>query len=135
MLFLLFVVSVPFVNDYTATLIATKLQDVPLPEKSSYIESISQSGKMVGNGNGMQFFGAILIESELSIDELIRFYSDYSNSKLRLIVEEQKNQKIEFIEHGKLSFNHELTENANYFILYSWGSGIEPFCSLDIRGH
>lgn len=134
-LLLLFVVSVPIVNDYTATRIETKLKDIPLPEKSSYLESVSQAGKMAGNGNGMQFFGAILIESELSIDELNRFYSDYSNSEMNIVIEEQASQEIKFIEHGKLSFNHELSQSRNYFIIYAWSSGIEPFRSLDVRAH
>lgn len=34
------------------------------------IESLSQAGKLTGNGNGMQYFGAILIRSELSLEEL-----------------------------------------------------------------
>jgi len=131
----LFIVSIPFVNNYTATIIETKLRDLPLPEKSSYIESVSQAGKLAGNGNGMQFFGAILIESEMSIDELNKFYSDYNNDRLNLIIDEQDSQQIKFIEHSELIFNCELNQNKNYFILYAWGKGIEPFCSLDVRGY
>ncbi len=132
-LLLLFAISIPIVNDYSATLIENKLKVIPLPEKSAYIESVSQAGKMVGSGNGMQFFGAILIESELPIDELKRFYSAYSNCGLRLEIEEQASQQIEFIEHSKLSFNHELSQSKKYYIIYAWSSGIEPFCFLDIR--
>ena len=34
------------------------------------IESLSEAGRLTGNGNGLQYFGAVLIRSELSLEEL-----------------------------------------------------------------
>ena len=48
-----------------------ELCETPLPEKTELIESISRAGKLTGNGNGMQYFGAILIRSDLSLEELV----------------------------------------------------------------
>jgi len=86
---------------------------------------------MVGNGNGIQYLGAVLIKSELSIDELKDFYSKNKD----LIVEEQIGQQIEFIDHDELSFEHNFDENANYYIIYSWGNGNELLKAIDMRGH
>ena len=130
-LLVVFLISIPFINNHLASSIATEIEQIPLPEKTTYIESVSRADKMVGNGNGIQYLGVVLIKSELSIEELNEFYAEYKDLK----IEEQSSQQIEFIDHGKLLFDHEFDENVNYYILYSWGNGIEPFSWLDIRGH
>lgn len=110
-----------------------KLEKTPLPEKTTYIESISCAGKLVGNGNGMQYFGAILIESELPVDELKEIYSE--NSKLGVEVSKQDDQRIQCVEHKELFFEYEFAQDENYYIVYSWGDGVKLFDVLDIRGH
>ena len=65
-----FIIAVPIMNDNFAKKTASDILSVPLPEKTTYIESISLAGKLVGTGNGMQYFGAILIQSELPLDTL-----------------------------------------------------------------
>ena len=67
-LFTLYIVS-PIVNDNVAKKTADELVEIPLPNNTAFIESIYKAGKLVGNGNGMQYFGAILIKSELSVEE------------------------------------------------------------------
>ena len=67
---ILFVISIPIVNDMSAAKVEWDLKKLPLPEQTEFIESTSKAGKLVGNGNGMQYFGAILIKSELTLDEL-----------------------------------------------------------------
>ena len=64
------VVLIPLINNQCAYMVEKKLCETPLPEKTEFIESLSRAGKLTGNGNGMQYFGAILIESELSLEEL-----------------------------------------------------------------
>ena len=67
-------VSVPVYNNYCAYNVEKMLCETPLPEQTELIEAISQAGKLTGNGNGMQYFGAILIKSELSLEELDAYY-------------------------------------------------------------
>ena len=43
---------------------ANELVHFRLPKNTELIESIYKAGKLVGNGNGMQYFGVILIKSE-----------------------------------------------------------------------
>ncbi len=63
-------VLISLINNYTAYKVEKALCETSLPEETELIESLSQAGKLTGNGNGMQYFGAILIRSELSLGEL-----------------------------------------------------------------
>ena len=65
------VISIPLINNHTAYKVEKALCEIPLPEETELIESLSQAGKLMGNGNGMQYFGAILIRSDLSLEELV----------------------------------------------------------------
>lgn len=131
----LLIASVPIVNNHTAGRIASHLAGLPLPEGTKLIETVSAAGKLVGSGNGMQFFGAMLIKSGLSIEELERFYAAYRENEWDCVVQGQTGRRIEPVEHGALAFSHSPAQDEGYYIVYSWGGGIEPFCSLDIRGH
>ena len=62
------VISIPLINNHAAYKVEKALCEIPLPKETELIESLSQAGKLTGNGNGMQYFGAILIKSELSLE-------------------------------------------------------------------
>lgn len=126
--------SIPLINNYTAYKVEKALCEIPLPEETKLIESLSQAGKLTGNGNGMQYFGAILIRSELSLEELDAYYSDYRSNEWEYLVETQEGQPIEVIDHRRLQFTEEI-KDSGYYIVYSWGSGNSLLEELDIRGH
>ena len=128
------VISIPFINNHSAYIVEKVLCEIPLPEETELIESLSQAGKLTGNGNGMQYFGAILIRSELSLEELDAYYSDYRSNEWEYLVEIQEGQSIEVIDHGTLQFTEEI-KDSGYYIVYSWGSGKSLLEELDIRGH
>ena len=128
------VISLPLINNHTAYKVEKALCEIPLPEETELIESLSQAGKFTGNGNGMQYFGAILIRSELSLEELDAYYSDYRRNEWEYLVEIQKGQSIEVIDHGGLQFSKEI-KGSGYYIVYSWGSGDSLLQELDMRGH
>ncbi len=121
-------------NNNVANNVAKRLEDIPLPENTQYIENVSRAGKMVGNGNGMQYFGAILIKSELPLEQLKNHYSNFAENEWDCIVENQLNNSIQAIESGDLEFKSEISSD-NYFIVYSWGSNKNVFADFDIRGH
>ena len=129
-----FIIAVSIMNDNFAKKTASDILSVPLPEKTTYIESISLAGKLVGNGNGMQYFGAILIQSELPLDTLQTYYSNYADNEWTYIVEPQLDNKIKVIEHGYLNFGSDINGDG-YFIVYSWGDTDSIFVDFDIRGH
>lgn len=126
--------SIPLVNNFIAYKVEKALCEIPLPEKTELIESLSQAGKLTGNGNGMQYLGAILIRSELSLEELDVYYSDYRDNEWEYLVEAQEGKSIEVIDHGTLQFTEEI-KDSGYYIVYSWGSGNSLLVEWDIRGH
>ena len=128
------VISIPLINNHTAYKVEKELCETPLPEKTELIESISRAGKLTGNGNGMQYFGAILIQSELSLKELDDYYSDYRSNEWEYLVKIQEGQSIEGIDHGTLQFAEEIKDRS-YYIVYSWESENSLLKELDIRGH
>ena len=119
-------VFIPLSNDRAAENIAKQLES-SVPADTVIIESVSKAGKLTGNGNGMQYFGAVLIKSDLTPDELSDFYSG-------AVVKKQTSQKIEVIEHVSLSFKT-VIDGDNYYIVYKFGDSSLPFANLDIRGH
>ena len=124
-------VSIHLVNNYSAYAVEKQLCALALPPQTERVESLSQAGKFVGNGNGMQYFGAILIRSELSMDELL---IHYQTALPGAVVKAQTTQQIECIEHGTIQFDTPIRGDG-YYIVYFFGSGIKPFSQLDIRGH
>ena len=128
------VISISFINNNIAYKVEKKLCETPLPEKTELIESISRAGKLTGNGNGMQYFGAILIQSELSLKERDDYYSDHRSNEWEYLVEIQEGQSIDVIDHETLNFGKEIND-AGYYIVYSWESENSLLKELDIRGH
>jgi len=130
----LFVVGIPLANNHYAEQVEKELRETPLPEKTEIIDSVSQTGKLVGNGNGMQYFGAILLKSKLSLNNLEDYYSAYQKNEWSYVVEPQKTQIIEVVEHNRISFSEKVGDEG-YYIVYSWGDGPDVLEELDFRGH
>ena len=130
----LFVVGIPLANNHYAEQVEKELRETPLPEKTEIIDSVSQTGKLVGNGNAMQYFGAILLKSKLSLNNLEDYYSAYQKNEWSYVVEPQKTQIIEVVEQNRISFS-EKVDDEGYYIVYSWGDGPDVLEELDFRGH
>ena len=130
-----FVLSIPIVNNITVSDVAKGLKALPLPENTEYIESLSKAGKLVGSGNGMQYFGCILIKSGLSQEELTEYYSDVTDGAEYLSVAPQAGQIVEGIEHDTLTFQTQVN-SSDYYIVSNWGKGFGTIYSeLDVRGY
>lgn len=130
-----FCVSIPIVNDMYAKRVADELSTLPLPENTRIAEKMSAAAKLWGNGNGMQYMGALLIESELPLDELEEFYSE---STMQCRISRQDGKTITVTEHGNYGFNTEI-DSDNYYIVYALGSDGSAlrrlYAELDLRGH
>lgn len=122
------------VNDHVAKETVKELEKIPLPDHTEYIESVNKAGKLVGCGNGMQYFGAILIKSELSMEELKAYYSNYAEKEWECVVENQIGTDINAVDDPFLSFETD-AQGDNYYIVYTWGDNDTIFYDLDIRGH
>lgn len=127
-------IAAPIINDSVSKKIADELAHLPLPASTELVETVHKSGKLVGNGNGMQYFGAILIKSKLAENELREYYAAFAEDEWDFTVEKQADKNIKVIEHGELAFKSDIEED-NYYIVYSWGDNDTIFHELDIMGH
>ena len=122
-------VVITVVNDSTAAGVERALVSLPLPEKTAFVESLSKAGKLVGNGNGMQYYGAMLISSELSLNELQEYYRGYDCEVYRIDY-----PRID-VDHGNLCFKT-VPFPDNAYMVEMWGeSPSRFFAEFDIRGH
>ena len=129
------------VNNGIAGHVERELKNYPLPEKTIFMDSVSIAGKLVGNGNGMQYMGSILVVSDLTEEELYEYYSQSFNY---VEVRKQESQVIDFINVSGYSF--ELfgdPEHHDHYTVTCWGSpkdiGLGEFATvllnMDLRGH
>lgn len=82
----------------------------------------------------MQYFGAILVKSDLPVDELAAYYRNFNDDSGEYNVERQTDKKIRVIEHGGLSFKTDI-HGDHYYIVYSWGDNNDFAREIDLRGH
>lgn len=133
-LVILFLIACPIINNITAVNVMNDIRSIPLPEDTEIVETFSRAEKLVGNGNGMQYLGIILIQSDLSLDELDQYYSAYRENQWNYIVEEQVTQELGIIEYGSFLFNTDVSD-GHFYIVYSWGDGLPLLRDIDLRGH
>lgn len=65
-------------NDAVAQGVERELLALPVPADTEAIDSFSQVGRYAGAGNGTEYLGALLIESELPRAEIEVFYAALS---------------------------------------------------------
>ena len=130
---IMLIASVPFVNNHVARRTANELAEIPLPEHTEYIEKISRAAKLVGNGNGMQYLGVVLLKSELTLEELEEYYSGYN-----VTVKHQTGKRIEGMNPSGLVFTSEINGD-DFYVVYKWGNNDYPlhvfYENFDLRGH
>lgn len=142
LLLLFFALIVPVINNAIALGIEKDLKAISLPERTEIIESTSVAGKLIGNGNRMQYFGAVLLKSELTLDELQRHYAPYRQGLFDCLLEPQLSSEIRpagdtIRGASDLSFRESIQEEG-YYILYTWGSApawLRDLLNADMRGH
>ena len=127
---------IPISNNIIANNIKKALKEIPLPEQTKLVDSFSNAGKIVGNGNGMQYFGAILVKSELDIEDLMYYYQSYPYN---LKIERQESEKIVCDDIHKNLYFKKFDTSKSHYIVYMWGESPNGFISklldLDLRGH
>ncbi len=137
---LLIALAIPIANNAVALGVERELKRLPLPEETELVESTSVAGKMVGSGNGMQYFGALLLHSTLSLQELQEFYAVYQPNDYTCRVEPQIGTEIRprgSSLMGNVAFHTDAGTN-DYYILYTWGDApdwAQDWLNTDLRGH
>ena len=143
---LLFVTPVVFgititgINDSIAEKTAKEISLYPLPENTNLCDTVCAARKLVGNGNGMQYMGAILVTSELTEEELRAYYSEaFDFVEVRL----QESADIDYVNNSDYSFeNFDSTNGKTYYSVTLWGSArkyypdwVVTLLNYDLRGH
>lgn len=117
------------------------LENTKLPEKTELIDSISIARKVSGNGNGMQYFGAILIKSDLLENELNDYYKQYRKNDWSFLIAKQNSEVITVIDNQSYNFKkYNSNDRDKYYIIYSYGSADgmllkDLLVESDLRGH
>ena len=132
-------ISIVVTNNTIADKIEKNLISYALPTNTKLVDSISVAGKLTGSGNGMQYMGAILVDSDLSIEVLKEHYSSQFDY---IEVNEQKTVNLDFIQN--VSFNADIESgDTTYYSIICWdddrkemfGDFISELLDFDIRGH
>ena len=126
---LLFAVIVPVGNNAVALGVENDLKAIPLPEKTERVETISKAGRF--GGNDMQYFGAVLIKSDLPLDELVSYYQEHDCHCAG-----QLSAEI-LVSGGEVTFRHEDYDDT-YFVVYRWGSApawMRDWLNTDLRAN
>ncbi len=134
------VLGITTTNDLIAKDIERDLKSIQLPENTEFVDSVSNAGKITGNGNGMQYYGAIVVSSQLSLEELTEYYTS-QNSHINIRVQENN---IFFPSHRFHSVSEQEIESfdsskSNY-IIECWAPDSIPkwlktILDFDLRGH
>ena len=99
------------------------------------LETKSVCGKLNGNGNGINYFSAVLIKAdENEVKALVQgLETEFEVAKYYL----QEDIEIATIhnEHGRLEYETALNENETYYTVYVFESGIKGSNLLDPKGH
>ncbi len=132
LLICLYIVS-PIKNNSVAKNVVSQIRSTPLPDETKYIEDYCEAGKLCGNGNGMQYFGAILIQSNLSLDDLKAYYDNIDSSEWSYVVAPQEGSEIMQIETKTVNFKSDISGD-DYFIVYTWGDYDGIARDFDLRG-
>ncbi len=124
-------------NDIIANQTKKELLKTKLPNNTNIIDSISIAGKLTGSGNGMQYFGGILVKTDLSKEDLEEYYKQFRKNEWSFLISKQSSSKIDVIEHGDYRFKkYKEIDKEKYYIIYSWGPTKNDFVKeLDLRGH
>ena len=127
-------------NNCIADSIEKDLRAIELPENTRLVESVSIAGKMFGNGNGMQYIGVILVESDMSPEELEEYYMTHGKSVGEYIsVRKQDGQEwlgVHTFKHFDADGNYYAIDCMKANISHYIDSGfIRELLDMDLRGH
>lgn len=126
-------ISITMINDGIAKGVEKELRAVTLPGNVELIDSLSAAGKFGGNGNGMQYFGAILVSGDITEEELENHYGKYIE-----YVEVKKQETETVFEYGDVAFD-DYDSGTDCYMVSAWGYVDGEFLSellnVDLRGH
>ena len=138
LLIILFMVSL-FINHnfIISHCLMNNFKDLIKTEESIEImQSKTAHGKLCGNGNGINYFGTVLVKADS--EEALKEVSNKLDEEFEAVgYVIQSGTQIDnyFIEHLSLEYNEPITEGETYYSIYYFNSSNKYSYTLDIRGH
>lgn len=125
LLMVFWAVVLPILNNGIALGVEKDLKALPMPEKTTRVDSISAAGRFSSTDNEMQYFGAILIESSLSETELEVYFGALYDCTVEKQSEAAISPKKMLVPVTMdLAFDEEPKADG-YYIVYAWGQAPE----------
>lgn len=124
---------IPLVNNSRALELEKRLKALSLPEQTVLLDSYSAAGRYDGSGESVRYFGAVLLQSELSLEQLQTYYAAIAPDCVAAV---QAGQTITCVGRGKLQFRAQPPETGSY-IVYILDRSVhtgQGWLDLDIRG-
>lgn len=129
---------VPIGNNIILKMHSNELKHFKLNATYKILAADNECGKLVGNGNGMQYFSALLIQSN---EDLIWENNDWEGVFLIEVNDASFYDFINGYDYGDYCKNikkklREIGDSKNYYVLYSFKNA--PFDSIwnnDLRAH
>jgi len=105
-------------------------------ENIELIETKSVYGKLNGNGNGIDFFGAALVtaDSEESVKALTALL-DEKFWAAEYSIQTEKEIKTKYLVHEKLSFDYDFDESDDTYYLVFFFENDKRANLMDLKGH
>lgn len=126
-------VAVHYINNWTAIGYAQDVRKLPLPEDTEVLDSQWAAQRFAPAGNGIQYRGAILIRSSLSLEELAAHYEQVSEDTSAAIGVSPAAR----IDRRMLPFadRFDLAQPDLYVVIKYGTPSPGSFLELDLRGH
>ena len=106
-------------------------------ESFEIVDSVSVCGKLVGNGNGMQFYGAVLVESHSETD--VSEFVDSLGSEFEVVgycVQTDSQIKTDALNgHFYSQYENFPNDGKTYYTIYYFNSNHKYSTDFDIRAH
>lgn len=115
------------VNDHYARSEMKRIVGLPLPEDTEYVDSLYYAGNMAGSSNGMEYFGAMLIQSTLPSEALHEYYEAQGCH-----VASRADAEVNIMPEP---FDSEYGQDIPEYAVYGWADVYTFFSEFDLRGH
>ena len=124
LLLLFWALVLPIINNAIALGVENELKDQPLPPNTQLVDSISAAGRFSKASSDILYFGALLVKSDLTEEEMQAYLGESNYDKMHNCTVEKQTSAT--ILPNKPSFAMDLSfdefPEGNCYIIYKWGN-------------
>lgn len=136
LILLFWALVLPIINNAIALGVENELKEQPLPPNTQLVDSISAAGRFSKFSKDLQYFGAILVTSELSEEEMKAYLEESLYDKTHnCTVRKQTSATID-LDFANMDLSFDEFSEGNYYIIYKFGYApgwVRPLLNTDMR--